>query len=116
MCGFVGVIFLLGSEDVLQSFHGPINLLSSNILRVISFLLGLGSSPQRWKNIDFQTIRGIFTIFIGISMSSLVYILVVLYLLLEVVVKNSAELSITGVGFLIGIDAFGFLMFLIFFN
>lgn len=110
---FIDIIFLLGSEDVLQSFHRSVYLFSSNIFCMISFLLMLASSSYCWKNIDVQTIGGILTIFIGISMCSLVYILVVLYLLLEMVVKNFTELSVARVRLLIRMDTFSFLMFLV---
>ena len=110
---FIDIIFLLGSEDVLQSFHRSVYLFSSNIFCMISFLLMLASSSYCWKNIDVQTIGRVFTIFIGISMCSLVDILVILYFLLEMVVKNFTELSVARVRLLIRMDTFSFLMFLV---
>ena len=52
----MGIIFLLGSQDVLQPFHGPMDLFGSNILCMISFLFVLAFSSYCWKNIDIQTI------------------------------------------------------------
>ena len=46
-------------------------------------------------------------------MCSLIDILVILYFFLEMIVKNSAELSVARVGLLIGMNTFSFLMFLI---